>query len=104
MNEELINNYYNKMHEYSKETNNTNYIEIYEGNIKSLLSSISKTSVVAYLLLGPMIDIKNTDLVKRVDEDLFYEVRNIEERKMKPTILKNGNLRCNRFTISITLS
>ena len=27
---------------------------------KSLLSSFSKTSVVAYLLLGPMIDIKNT--------------------------------------------
>ena len=27
---------------------------------KSLLSSFSKSSIIAYLLLGPMIDIKNT--------------------------------------------
>ena len=45
-----------------------------------------------WVMYSPVIDIKNTDLVKRVDEDLFYEVRNIEERKMKPTILKNGNI------------
>lgn len=45
-----------------------------------------------WVMYSPVIDIKNTDLVKRVDEDLFYEVRNIEERKMKPTLLKNGNI------------
>ena len=42
-----------------------------------------------WLMYSPIIDIKNTDLVKI--GDLFYEVRNIEERKMKQTILANGN-------------
>lgn len=40
----------------------------------------------------PVIDVKNTDLVKRVEESLFYEVRSVEERKMKPTMQKNGNI------------
>lgn len=42
-----------------------------------------------WLMYSPIVDIKNTDLVKI--GDLFYEVRNIEERKMKQTILANGN-------------
>lgn len=45
-----------------------------------------------WVMYSPIIDIKNTDLVKIVGEDLFYEVRNIEERKMNPTLLKNGGL------------
>ena len=32
---------------------------------KSLLSSFTKNSIVAYLLLGPMIDIKNTIVLLR---------------------------------------
>lgn len=45
-----------------------------------------------WVMYSPIIDIKNTDLVKRLDEGLFYEVRNIEKRKMKPTLEKNGNI------------
>lgn len=43
-----------------------------------------------WLMYSPITDIKNKDLVKV--GDLFYEVRNIEERKMKQTILANGNI------------
>ena len=46
----------------------------------------------AWVMYSPVIDIKNTDLVKRLDDGLFYEVRNIEQRKMKPTLQKNGNI------------
>lgn len=46
----------------------------------------------AWVMYSPILDIKNTDLVKRLDDGLFYEVRNIEQRKMTPTMQKNGNV------------
>ena len=57
---------------------------------RDLLNSSAGESIKeGWIMYSPIIDIKNTDLVKR--GDLYFEVRKVEEREMKPTILKNGN-------------
>lgn len=44
-------------------------------------------------MYSDIIDIKNMDLIKRIEEDnLLYEVRSIEKQAVKKTKLKNGNI------------
>lgn len=46
-----------------------------------------------FVSYSPIIDIRPKDLIKRIEVDsLFYEVRDIEVQKVKPTRLLNGNV------------